>query len=116
MRTKITTNATTIASLCCYSDKYIANAVPEQTVLEETTIALKNDERIEGSNIGNTANYLWKEIADHVVAFYGNNTLHLTFLAPNCSTNMTYTFALEVFDHIINNNNNNNNNNKTGSL
>ena len=109
MRTKITTNATTIASSCCYSDKYIANAVPEQTVLEETTIALKYNERIEGSNIGNTANYLWKEIADHV-ALYGNNTLHLTFLAPNCSTNMTYTFALEVFDHI------NNNNNKTGSL
>jgi hypothetical protein len=99
-------------SSCCPSNQYTANAGPDQTVLEGTTITLNGtDNNNKSSNVGNTANYLWRQTNGPAIILNGNNTAHPTFIAPNYPNDTKYTFALEVFENQINNNNNN----QTGS-
>jgi hypothetical protein len=57
------------------------------------------------SNIGNKANYLWRQTAGPAIILNGNNTAHPTFVAPNHPNDTKYTFALEVFDNQVINNN-----------
>jgi hypothetical protein len=98
---------------CCPSNGYIANAGPDQTVLEGTIITLNGSStNNKSTNIGNnTVNYLWRQMAGPAIILNGNNTAHPTFVAPNYPNNTKYTFALEVFENQVNNNNNN----QTGS-
>jgi hypothetical protein len=117
MTNQITTNATstqtnignatttTTPSPCCPSNGYIANAGSDQTVLEGTIITLNGSDSNNSSNIGNMANYLWRQAAGPSIILNGNNTAHPNFVAPNYPTDTKYTFALEVFpDQVINNN------------
>ena len=103
-------NATTITttpspSPCCPSNGHIANAGSDQTVLEGTIITLNGSDNNDSSNIGNTANYLWRQTAGPSIILNGNNTAHPNFVAPNYPNDTKYTFALEVFqDQVINNN------------
>src|SRR5215217_936552 len=98
-------NATTTPSPCCLSNGYIANAGSDQTVLEGTIITLNGSDSNNSSNIGNMANYLWRQAAGPSIILNGNNTAHPNFVAPNYPTDTKYTFALEVFpDQVINNN------------
>jgi|SRR5215213_188055 len=97
---------------CCPSNQYIANAGPDQTVLEGIMITLNGSSSNNSSNVGNTANYLWRQTNGPAIILNGNNTAHPTFVAPNYPNDTKYTFALEVFENQVNNNNNNN---QTGS-
>jgi hypothetical protein len=101
-------NATTTTpspSPCCPSNGHIANAGSDQTVLEGTIITLNGSDNNDSSNIGNMANYLWRQTAGPSIILNGNNTAHPNFVAPNYPTDTKYTFALEVFqDQVINNN------------
>jgi PsbP-like protein len=103
--TTITTTAT--PSPCCPSDGYnIANAGPDQTVLEGTIITLNgSSSNNKSSNIGNTVNYLWRQTDGPSIILNDNNTAHATFVAPNYPNNTKYTFALQVFENQVNNNN-----------
>src|SRR5919107_4593982 len=97
---------TTTPSPCCPSNGYIANAGSDQTVLEGTIITLNGSDSNNSSNIGNMANYLWRQTAGPSIILNGNNTAHPNFVAPNHPNDTKYTFALEVFpDQAINNNN-----------
>ncbi len=113
--TTITT--TPSSSSCCLSNRYIANAGPDQTVLEGTIITLNGSSSNNNSisNVGNTTNYLWRQTNGPAVMLNGNNTAHPSFVAPNYPNDTKYTFALEVYGNQVNNNNNNNNNNQSGS-
>ena len=92
-------------SPCCPSNGHIANAGSDQTVLEGTIITLNGSDNTNSSNIGNTANYLWRQTAGPSIILNGNNTAHPNFVAPNYPTDTKYTFALEVSqDQVINNN------------
>ncbi len=116
MTNQITTNATstrtdmgnattTTPSPCCPSNGHIANAGSDQTVLEGTIITLNGSDNNDSSNIGNMANYLWRQTAGPSIILNGNNTAHPNFVAPNYPADTKYTFALEVFqDQVINNN------------
>ena len=100
-----TTTTTPSPSPCCPSNGHIANAGSDQTVLEGTIITLNGSDSNNSSNIGNTANYLWRQTAGPSIILNGNNTAHPNFVAPNYPTDTKYTFALEVFqDQVINNN------------
>jgi hypothetical protein len=100
-----TTTITAIPSPCCPSNGHIANAGSDQTVLEGTIITLNGSDSNKSSNIGNTANYLWRQTAGPSITLYGNKTAHPNFVAPNYPTDTKYTFALEVLeDQVINNN------------
>ena len=107
-----TTTATPLPSPCCPSNGYIANAGPDQTVLEGTIITLNgsgnNNNNKSSSTIVNTAaaNYLWRQMDGPAIILNGNNTAHPTFVAPNYPNDTKYTFALEVFDNQVVNNNN----------
>ena len=111
--TAITTITPPPPSSCCPSNQYTANAGPDQTVLEGTMITLNgtDNNNNKSSNVGNTANYLWRQTNGPTVILNGNNTAHPTFIAPNYPNDTKYTFALELFENQVNNNNNN----KTGS-
>ncbi len=99
------TAATAIPSPCCPSNGHIANAGSDQTVLEGTIITLNGSDSNKSRNIGNTANYLWRQTDGPSITLYGNKTAHPNFVAPNYPTDTKYTFALEVFeDQVINNN------------
>ena len=99
------TATTAIPSPCCPSNGHIANAGSDQTVLEGTIITLNGSDSNKSSNIGNMANYLWRQTAGPSIILNGNNTAHPNFVAPNYPTDTKYTFALEVFeDQVINNN------------
>src|SRR5215204_92940 len=103
--TTITATTTAIPSPCCPSNGYIANAGSDQTVLEGTIITLNGSDSNKSSNIGNMANYLWRQTDGPSIILNGNNTAHPNFVAPNYPTDTKYTFALEVFeDQVINNN------------
>src|SRR5918998_370484 len=118
MTNQITTNATSTRtdmgnattttpspSPCCPSNGHIANAGSDQTVLEGTIITLNGSDNTNSSNIGNTANYLWRQTDGPSIILNGNNTAHPNFVAPNHPNDTKYTFALEVFqDQVINNN------------
>src|ERR671920_845590 len=65
------------------------------------------DNNNKSSNVGNTANYLWRQTNGPAIILNGNNTAHPSFVAPNYPNDTKYTFALEVFENQINNNNNN---------
>src|ERR687892_679179 len=95
------------APSCCPSNQYIANAGPDQTVLEGIMITLNGSSSNNSSNVGNTANYLWRQTNGPAIILNGNNTAHPSFVAPNYPNDTKYTFALEVFENQINNNNNN---------
>ncbi|MDP8941796.1 MAG: hypothetical protein M3M84_04570, partial [Thermoproteota archaeon] len=96
---------TTAPSPCCPSNGHIANAGSDQTVLEGTIITLNGSDNNDSSNVGNMANYLWRQTAGPSIILNGNNTAHPNFVAPNYPTDTKYTFALEVFeDQVINNN------------
>lgn len=100
-------NATTTTTLlpCCPSNGHIANAGSDQTVLEGTIITLNGSDNNDSSNIGNMANYLWRQTDGPSITLYGNKTARPNFVAPNYPTDTKYTFALEVFqDQVINNN------------
>ena len=102
------TTITTPLSLpppCCPSDGYIANAGPDQTVLEGTIITLNGSGNNKSNNIGNMVNYLWRQTDGPAIILNGNNTANPTFVAPNYPNNTKYTFALEVFENQVNNNN-----------
>ena len=101
-----TTATATAPSPCCPSNGHIANAGSDQTVLEGTIITLNGSDNNDSSNIGNMANYLWRQTAGPSIILNGNNTAHPNFVAPNYPTDTKYTFALEVFDEdqVINNN------------
>ena len=104
-QTNIGNATTTTPSPCCPSNGYIANAGSDQTVLEGTIITLNGSDSNNSSNIGNMANYLWRQAAGPSIILNGNNTAHPNFVAPNYPTDTKYTFALEVFpDQVINNN------------
>jgi hypothetical protein len=103
--TTITATTTAIPSPCCPSNGHIANAGSDQTVLEGTIITLNGSDSNKSSNIGNMANYLWRQTDGPSIILNGNNTTHPNFVAPNYPTDTKYTFALEVFeDQVINNN------------
>jgi hypothetical protein len=103
--TTITATTTAIPSPCCPSNGHIANAGSDQTVLEGTIITLNGSDSNKSSNIGNMANYLWRQTDGPSIILNGNNTAHPNFVAPNYPTDTKYTFALEVFeDQVINNN------------
>jgi hypothetical protein len=112
--TATTTITTATPWPCCTSDRYnIANAGPDQTVLEGTIITLNgssNSSNNKSSNIENTVKYSWGQTDGPPIILKGNNTAHPTFVAPNYPNNTKHTFALEVFDK-----NQVNNNNQTGS-
>ena len=95
------------APSCCPSNQYIANAGPDQTVLEGIMITLNGSSSNKSSNVGNTANYLWRQTNGPAIILNGNNTAHPSFVAPNYPNDTKYTFALEVFENQVNNNNNN---------
>ena len=99
------------APSCCPSNQYIANAGPDQTVLEGIMITLNGSSSNKSSNVGNTANYLWRQTNGPAIILNGNNTAHPSFVAPNYPNDTKYTFALEVFENQFVNNNNN----QTGS-
>jgi hypothetical protein len=103
--TTTTTTPSPSPSPCCPSNGHVANAGSDQTVLEGTIITLNGSDNNDSSNIGNMANYLWRQTAGPSIILNGNNTAHPNFVAPNYPTDTKYTFALEVFqDQIINNN------------
>jgi hypothetical protein len=114
-------SASPIVQPCCPSDRYIANAGPDQTMLEGTMVTLNgssnNNINNKSSNVGNTANYLWRQTnGPAVVILNGNNTAHPHFVAPNHPNDTKYTFALKVSQNqVVNTNNNSNNNNQSGS-
>ena len=118
-----TSSASPIVQPCCPSDGYVANAGPDQTMLEGTMVTLNgssnNNINNKGSNVGNTANYLWRQTNGPAVILNDNNTEHAYFVAPNRPNDRNYTFALQIpQNQVVNNNNNsnnNNNNNQTGS-
>lgn len=103
--TTITAPTTTaIPSPCCPSNEHIANAGSDQTVLEGTLITLNGSDSNKSSNIGNMANYLWRQTDGPSIILNGNNTAYPNFVAPNYPNDTKYTFALEVFeDQVINN-------------
>jgi hypothetical protein len=112
-----TTIISPLSPSCCPSNGYIANAGPDQTVLEGTIITLNgssnnNNNNNRSSNVGDTANYLWRQTEGPAVILNDNNTAHPTFVAPNYPNDTKYAFALEVSE---NQDVNNNNNNQTGS-
>jgi hypothetical protein len=90
---------------CCPSNGYIANAGPDKTVLEGTIITLNGSSNNNSSNVGNTANYLWRQTDGPAVILNDNNTAHPTFVAPNYPNDTKYTFALEVSENQVVNNN-----------
>src|ERR671920_2156158 len=80
---------------CCPSNQYIANAGPDQKVSEGTMITLNGtDNNNKSSNVGNTANYLWRQTNGPAIILNGNNTAHPSFVAPNYPNDTKYTFAL----------------------
>jgi len=89
-----TTTTTPSPSPCCPSNGHIANAGSDQTVLEGTIITLNGSDNNDSSNIGNMANYLWRQTAGPSIILNGNNTAHPNFVAPNYPTDTKYTFAL----------------------
>ena len=91
---------------CCPSNGYIANAGPDKTVLEGTIITLNGSSNYNNSsNVGNTANYLWRQTDGPAVILNDNNTAHPTFVAPNYPNDTKYTFALGVSENQVVNNN-----------
>jgi hypothetical protein len=106
-------NATTtiispLSPSCCPSNGYIANAGPDQTVLEGTIITLNgssSNKNNRSSNVGDTANYLWRQTEGPAVILNDNNTAHPTFVAPNYPNDTKYTFALEVSENQVINHN-----------
>jgi hypothetical protein len=97
-----------ISPSCCPSNGYIANAGPDKTVLEGTIITLNGSSNYNNSsNVGNTANYLWRQTDGPAVILNDNNTAHPTFVAPNYPNDTKYTFALEVSENQVVNSNNN---------
>jgi hypothetical protein len=90
---------------CCPSNGYIANAGPDKTVLEGTIITLNGSSNSNSSNVGNTANYLWRQTDGPAVILNDNNTAHPTFVAPNYPNDTKYTFALEVSENQVINHN-----------
>ena len=109
-----TAAATTVTpSPCCPSNAYnIANAGPDQTVLEGTEITLNgsSSSNNKSSNIENTVKYSWRQTDGPAIILNDNNTAHPNFVAPNHPNDTKYTFALEVFGE-----NQVNNNNQTGA-
>ena len=106
--TAATTITTATPSPCCPSDGYnIANAGPDQTVLEGTIITLNgsSSSNNKSSNIENMANYLWRQTDGPSIILKDNFTAHPTFVAPNHPNDTKYTFALEVFENQVINNN-----------
>ena len=105
---------TATPSPCCPSNAYnIANAGPDQTVLEGTEITLNgsSSSNNKSSNIENTVKYSWRQTDGPAIILNDNNTAHPSFIAPNHPNDTKYTFALEVFGE----NQVNNNNNQTGA-
>jgi lipopolysaccharide export LptBFGC system permease protein LptF len=106
---RINATRTTIPPLspsCCPSNGYIANAGPDKTELEGTIITLNGSSNNDNSsNVGNTANYLWRQTDGPAVILNDNNTAHPTFVAPNYPNDTKYTFALEVSENQVINNN-----------
>jgi hypothetical protein len=101
-----TTTPSPLPPPCCPSDGYIANAGPDQTVLEGTIITLNGSGNNKSNNTGNMViNYLWRQTDGPAIILNGNNTANPTFVAPNYPNNTKYTFALEVFENQVNNNN-----------
>jgi hypothetical protein len=115
--TTTTLSASPMVQPCCPSNGYFVNAGPDQTMLEGTMVTLNgsgnNNNNNKSSNVGNTANYLWRQTDGPAVILNGNNTAHPSFVAPNYPDDKKYTFALEVSENQVVNNNNNNN--QTGS-
>src|ERR687891_517553 len=84
-----------------YTDKY-------HLITNGTMITLNGtDNNNKSSNVGNTANYLWRQTNGPAIILNANNTAHPSFVAPNYPNDTKYTFALEVFENQVNNNNNN---------
>jgi hypothetical protein len=113
--TAAATTAITTAtpSPCCPSNAYnIANAGPDQTVLEGTEITLNgsSSSNNKSSNIENTVKYSWRQTDGPAIILNDNNTAHPNFVAPNHPNDTKYTFALEAFGE-----NQVNNNNQTGA-
>jgi hypothetical protein len=106
--TPITTSNSSMVEPCCTSNGYIANAGPDQAILEGTKITLNGNggNNNNSNNFVNNANYLWRQMAGPAIILKGNNTAHPNFIAPNYPNDTKYTFALEVFDENQFNNNN----------
>ena len=75
----------------------IANAGPDQSVDEGTTVTL--DASKSSTTNGNVLTYLWT--APTGITLNSTTDVKLTFIAPEVSTNTNYTFSLVVNDGII---------------
>jgi len=88
---------TTVVNVLFINDPPVADAGPDQTVEEETSVTLNgsNSSDPEGENL----NYKWKQVAGPSVVLSNPQTAKPTFFAPNVGPNgEALTFELTVID------------------
>jgi len=85
------------ASVSIQSRPPIANAGPDQTVVQRTTVHL--DGGASADPDGTIVGALWRQVAGPTVTLSGGTTLSPSFVAPHLSTTTTFTFELTVTDN-----------------
>jgi hypothetical protein len=74
-----------------------ADAGKDQTVYEGTTVLLNGSNSKSNESI--ILSYAWKQIPNPIMTIGGANTILWSFIAPNVSTDTTFTFELTVTDN-----------------
>jgi hypothetical protein len=74
-----------------------ADAGKDQTVYEGTTVLLNGSNSKSNESI--ILSYAWKQIPNPIMTIGGANTMLWSFIAPNVSTDTTFTFELTVTDN-----------------
>lgn len=74
----------------------IANAGPDQTVVQRTTVTLNGTASSDPDGV--IANALWKQVSGPKVSISGSGSLTATFVAPRVNTTTTLVFSLTVTD------------------
>ena len=92
-----TSSSPASAGVAIQSRPPIANAGPDQTVPQRTTVGLNGSASTDPD--GHIVSALWRQVAGPAVTLSGSTTLSPSFLAPRVSTATSLTFELTVTDN-----------------
>ena len=92
-----TSSSPATADVAIQSRPPIANAGPDQTVVQRTTVGLNGGASTDPD--GTIGSVRWLQVAGPAVTLSGSTTLSPTFAAPRVSTATKLTFELTVTDN-----------------